>query len=385
MKWLKTLRLKSDVKSKDPAVRRRAIEQLAVSAKPEFVELFVTNLGDKDIDVRYAAAEAIGKIKRESLSKQQQALVTQALVRTLKDRQVDVRLSAATTLKRLGWAPSSDDQAVAFEIAFGNLQDAAKLGEVALEPLLAELSHFGTQQRRAAVEALVKMNDPRTVWPLLTAMNDPDSTVKVSAIRALGKNTSNDVAAALLKMLWDPDPHARLAAAEALAEREDPDLMQHFVELLADANFEVKLVAIRFLSRLNIPILFDQQMVPLLSDPDSDVRRTVIQVLGTSRNSAFIGPLIMALVDEERPVREAATVALELINPKWALSEAAKQTVPALEKAVENSRPWVRVAAAGVLGRIRGNEDANAWKAVMVPIEEKPPSPPPPANKPAGP
>jgi HEAT repeat protein len=375
MKWLKTLRLKSDVKSKNPDVRRRAIEQMAVSVKPETVALLIASLDDKDNDVRFAAAEAIGRIKPGSLSKPQKPLVIQALVKLLKDHQIEVRQSAAATLKRMGWEPTTDDQTVALEIASGNLAGVARLGEAGVDALIAELSHPGTQQRRAAVEALGKVDDPRTAWPLLSAMNDPDSTVKVSAIRALAKNTSNDVAAALLKTLWDPNPHARLAAAEALAEREDPDLMEHFIELLRDEHFEVKLVAVRFLAKLNIPILFEQQMVPLLSDPDADVRRAVIKVLGSSRNPAFIGPLIMALVDEERPVRETAVVALDQINTKWALTEAAKQTAPALEKALENSHSWVRTAAAQVLGRIKGNQDADAWKAGMIPVEEDPPPP----------
>src|SRR5207244_1322388 len=74
--------------------------------------------------------------------------------------------------------------------------------------------------RRAAAEALQGLADPRAVQPLLAALEDPDSTVRVSAIHALTKDTSELVTGKLARLLRASDACVRMAAAQVLSKRD---------------------------------------------------------------------------------------------------------------------------------------------------------------------
>ena len=58
----------------------------------------------------------------------------------------------------------------------------------------------------------------------------------------------------------------------------------------------------QFLGRIRDPQIAEA-LLPLLADPDSDVRRAVAQALGTMGEPAAIEALVLTLTDEERAVR----------------------------------------------------------------------------------
>jgi len=354
--------------SKDPGMRQQAIEKLA--GNPRNVEKLLTYLEDKDANVRDAASVALSKIKLPAGEKNE--ALFQTLVRLLKTPDVEVRLCAATVLRKLDWRPANDQERVLLEIALGNLRGAAALGAAAVTPLLAELKHPLTFQRRAAAEALEVLSDPQVLWGLLTAARDPDSTVKVSALRSLAGDQSEQVDDLLVQTLWDADSRARLAAAEVLALRDSQfKYRENFIPLLGDKQFEIRLAAVRYLGKSRDPKVIEH-MFPLLSDPDADVRRTVIQSLAVLHDPACIEKLLAVVTDEESSVREAVLGALSQIDAKWPASEAAKQAVPRLQNELKNPSPWVRQTAARVLAQITGGHSddyANAWKATVIPIE----------------
>lgn len=353
-------------KSNDGHARRKAIERMA--GDPKHIDALVACLADKTPAVRHAAAQALAKYGEfDFASDKQQKGVLQALVRTLRDQNIEVRQCAALALRKLGWKPAADQERAIFEIALGNPRGALFAGEAAIAPLLAELKHQHPHQRQAAAEALEFLHDPQVLWPLLAAANDADPLVRLAALRAVAKDPSEQVTAALLQALFDLDLRVRLAAAEELYSRGDPAHADNFVALLTDKNFEIRLIAIRFLAKLRDAKMLEH-ILPRLADTDADVRITVIKVLGDMHNPVFIEPLILKLVDEERSVRDATLVALNRIDPKWMLTDEAARAIGKLQEKMKDSQPWVRLAAATIITKIKGGEGPDAWKATVISI-----------------
>jgi HEAT repeat protein len=339
MFWRKSPRLDSP----NPKVRRQAVLQLAESPDPQDTQFLVASLEDPDCEVRATAVRVLGQ--------RADPTATGPLTTRLSDPSLEVRSGAASALRQLGWKPATGEEQARFEIALGHAQAAAFVGRAALNPLLAELKHDTSFQRRAAAEALGEMQDPRRVGPLLDALQDPDPTVRISAIHALEEETDEEVSAELLKLFWDVDPHVRLAAARVLAGR--PELPPaHFLPLLEDAHFEVRLAAVQFLGRQFHPQIAEA-LLPRLGDSDNDVRQAAAVALGHLRYTAALEPLVLALADEESSVRVAADHALNQIDSHWPQSEAARQVLGQLETLLGQRPAWVRSAILQTVAKIK--------------------------------
>ena len=83
--------------------------------------------------------------------------------------------------------------------------------------LIAGLRHPDPLMRSAAAQALSRVEDQRTVEPLLLALNDSDSWVRYFASRALGDQRREAAVGPLSRLsTHDPAGHVRLAALDAL-------------------------------------------------------------------------------------------------------------------------------------------------------------------------
>ncbi len=95
MVWWDTLRLKST----NPEVRRKALENLGGTGDARAFELFLAGLDDEDRQVRCAAVRGFEQIKHDQSAA--------ALMNALKDPSHEVRETAAAALGRLGDADVS--------------------------------------------------------------------------------------------------------------------------------------------------------------------------------------------------------------------------------------------------------------------------------------
>src|SRR5262249_46458825 len=165
------------------------------------VVLLATGLGDKDAQVRRAAAKVLGANRgvqaavttlRDSSTQLPQAAalgsgyaqrtsVIDALVGALGDPDSDVRACAAGGVKALAWTATTDEEQALFDVATGNARAAGLRGDAALKSLLLELQHRFGSQRRAAAEALAAVKDRKRIKPLLSATRDEDTSVRVWA------------------------------------------------------------------------------------------------------------------------------------------------------------------------------------------------------------
>ncbi len=154
-------------------------------------------------------------------------------------------------------------------------------------------------KRREAAQRLGRSHNVRAVQPLIDALRDSDATVRRAAAEALGQLQDFHATSALLTALNDPEPTVARAAAHAIAAIGDP---------------------------------------------------------------ASVDGLIQALLSAPNHVQWAIEPTLAKINPNWASSPAAKNTMPSHLRRLEDPDEYVRQSSAGVLESIG---DARAFDAFI--------------------
>jgi len=316
-----TERLLASLHDKSPHVRCAAVRALERSRPTNFVKSLVTALSDAAPEVREAAAGVLGRSGDER--------VTGALAPCLKDPEASVRRAVAGALRALSWRPSTREEVAWFDIALGNTR--ATLTARASQ---AETSSGGSGQdtafhRQMRAETLRERNDPARISSLLSAAHSNDLLARIAAIHDLGDVSSPVVGAELPKFLRDREPEVRLAATQALVSREDT-VPANMLGLLDDSSHEVRLLTVQFFSRVRDPQI-SQVLLPLLSDPVTEVRLAAAKTIGIIGNLDAIEELVLALADEDAEVCRAAHESLNHIDPNWLLSDGAAAARSRLE------------------------------------------------------
>ncbi len=150
----------------------------AVSALGEMSDLqAVEALKDSDSGVRQAAAATLGQLGYTR--------AVEPLLVALEDNGSRVREQAAAALVSLGWRPVDETQSALLAVAQRDWDRAVSLGSAAVEPLVTAIRDNNSQVRVQAAEALGRLGDPRAVEPLIEVLKDIGSAVSQAAFRAL--------------------------------------------------------------------------------------------------------------------------------------------------------------------------------------------------------
>lgn len=344
--WWGNLRLKSS----DPAIRSKAIENLSSSWHSRDTERVFASLQDQSPQVRCAAVRALEKSKRPEalkslvgalrdrapevremaalvLGRSGKAEIIGALAGCLRDPEPSVRRAAAGGLRAMGWRPSTSEEAARFDLALGNTPDfVSNAPNLAPEPSPETNTAF---HRRMRAEVEKEKNDPSRVSALLAAAHSNDLLARISAIHDLGQATSRVVSEELVKFIGDREAEVRLAAVQALSMRADT-LPAHLLGSLEDSSRDVRLTAVRFFARVpNRQIT--HLLLPLLSDSFAEIREATAVAVGFDGNTAAIEDLVLALMDEDGQVRQAAHQSLAQIDPNWLATDGARAARSRLE------------------------------------------------------
>jgi HEAT repeat protein len=242
-----------------------------------------------------------------------------------------------------------------------------RIGAPAVEPLIAALQDEKDAVRQAAVKVLGEIGDARVVEGLLTRLEDESWIVRGSAAEALGRIGDARAVEGLLTQLEDEDEGVRGSAAEALGRIGDARAIGGLLARLEDKDPSVRWMAAEALGRIGDA----RAMEPLtaaLQDSDGDVRRAATEAL-VKIGAPAVGPLTTALKNEKDAVRHAAAEALEQIGwrPDWSEAgaiywimkrewgkcvEIGAPAVEPLIAALKNRNKDVRQAATEALGKI---------------------------------
>ena len=320
-----TERVFASLRDESPQVRCAAVRALEKSKRPDALKSLVGALSDRAAEVREAAALVLSRLGQAGKAKDAAGVLT----RCLRDPEPSVRRAAAGGLRALGWRPSTREEAARFDLALNNTADNIT-GAPTLAPDPSPETNTNTAfHRRMRAEAEKEKNDPAKVSALLAAAHGSDLLARISAIHDLGQATARVVTEELLKFICDREPEVRLAAVQALSIRTDT-LPAHLLGALEDSNSDVRLTAVRYFARVPnrqiTPLL-----LPLLTNSVVNIREAAATAIGFDGNTGAIEDLVVALMDDDAQVRQAAHQSLDRIDANWLASDGARAARPRLE------------------------------------------------------
>ena len=207
---------------RDPRIRAKAIEVVAVTGRLELMPAVQRLLKDESMPVRFSAALAVGDVGYR--------LAENSVRQSLKDQDENVRIAAAYAMTKLGFPDSfellrraitSSDQTVRANAA---LLLGKSGNKSALDLLYWALrdKNLDDQVRFQAAEAMAMLGDERIyqkLWTMLISAYADDRAIGIKAMGALGTVQAKN---ALITMLDDDILEIRLAAAEQLGMLKDP-------------------------------------------------------------------------------------------------------------------------------------------------------------------
>ncbi len=249
-----------------------------------------------------------------------------------------------------------------------------KLSDAAVAKLLKALDHYDAGVRAGAARVVGRLRVKSAGDALLKAVNDSNADVRYASIRALGEIREERAIQALTEQLkyygrgeggWsaldalariahpssvpifkahvaDQDPCMRRAAAEGLARAGDPASVEPFVDSVVQDESDMVRAAMAFalykqghvtyLARL-IDFANNDRVAPQLQgyflelgpsvipplvvrlqEPDPDVRRNLVTILGALGDQSTVSTLTPLKDDRDRDVASAATSAIERIK-----------------------------------------------------------------------
>ncbi|RKY29568.1 MAG: hypothetical protein DRP68_07185, partial [Candidatus Omnitrophota bacterium] len=320
------------LKDEDWRVHLGAAEALGEIGSPAIPHL-IKALRDKDWRVRYRVRFPLGEIGSPAIPH---------LIEVLKDKDSDVRKAAAEALRKIGWRPQNQEEEILYLIANPGWDELVEIGVPAIPYLIEALKDKDSNVRKAAVEALGKIDSKKAVPPLIEALKDENWDVRSTAAEVLGKIGSQEAIPHLIETLKNENNYVRYKAAEALVKIGPPAIFS-LIEALKHEYWYVRQAAVYALGGIG-----SQKAVPplieALKDEDWHVRLIAAKALGGISSEKAILHLIEALKDENNYVRQVAAEALGKIG--------AQEAIPYLIEVLKDESWDVRKAAAEALRKI---------------------------------
>ncbi|RMG61082.1 MAG: hypothetical protein D6713_01120 [Deltaproteobacteria bacterium] len=351
----------------NPDVRVRAISALGKIAGEENVSFIVDFLGDEDEDLRNAAITVLGEVGEEALpylASVFQSGTTRERVSALKALG---RIPSERSYKLLVEGLGDVEPQVRYQacVSLGDLG----MGK-AVEVLVRLFNDPVGYVREAAVDAVAKLASPGDpiIRKLLEEGNEGE---KISAAAVVRKRKFTAFSRHLAFLLKDPSPAVRVAAAAALIELEDPATIEPLVNALKDEQVRwFAILALKRFGHKNIrPLLSRDEdtelnywkqytleqmgekaiegcIAVLKKSSDLGVKVSSICTLSQIRSQKAVYPLVKLLSDE----RLADVV-------EFVLEKMDSHSVEPLIVGLSDEDPTVRKRCARILGRI-GDERA---------------------------
>ena len=332
---------------KDVNLRKAAAEALGELKDIQAIQPLIAVLrNDGRVMVRQASAKALGQIG--------DARAVEPLLVALKDSVNDVSMTALIALDMIGWQPSLDENSAPYWVLKSEWDKCIEIGKPAVLPLIASLKNTDERVRSAATRALGQIGDVRAVRPLLIAASEGSG----EATRALVK-VGEPAVEELIDALKGSEPNLRKIAAEALGQIGDVRAVEPLIVRLKDTDKFVCNATARVLGEIGDvravePLLRIAAIAMTQFDMDSqNLGHAALWALDKIGASA-VEPLIAALNDRQDGVRAAAAKTLEKVGDGRAVE-------PLIAKLSDKSH-FVREAAAEALGQIG---DARAVPALL--------------------
>jgi HEAT repeat protein len=210
------------------------------------------------------------------------------------------------------------------------------------EPLRAMIGHAGPEAIPAARLAGELMLETARE-PLAEAVGSQAPELRLAALDALTRIGAPGPVPTLTQCLDDTEPEIRAAAVRALTTTGAPQTVARIAALLGDTDARVQAAAAHAIAELGVAAGHEHELIDLLGEDDPALRAAAAQALASADQDKAFEPLLVALGDRARRVRNAAAATLARFGP---------DAVTPLAKRLSDPSKDVRDAAADALGMI---------------------------------
>jgi HEAT repeat protein len=267
--------LETRVGDEDPSIRKRAVYTLGVLGSESSVGVLVRALPDTNQSVRSEAVIALGRVGTDAAG--------QALIRALADSSSETRRHAIDALGHMKYTPAAR--------ALLNVYEAEK----------------GKAMSDRALSALAYMGAPEARGVFFQNLTDSSTTRRRYAVEGLGRLDDKNLMPGLTKdFLREPDETVQLAYCFSIARLGRPEFIDRLA--LSLSKVDQREQARKYLVDLGSPFL--SEFTPYLSDPVTEVRKGMVQVLMDIGDPAAIPYLEPLLMDTDAQVADLANRAI---------------------------------------------------------------------------
>ena len=185
------------------------------------------------------------------------------------------------------------------------------------------------------------------VVPFLKHRFNDVKDVALDACVAIGGKEIEDV---FVGMLRDEDPMQRMMGIYGLGRIDAANYVTIFESALSDDAVEVRKVAMEALVK---QCSRDEDLLPriatrMIRDESTDIRRSLVNLLGTTQCPGTLSFLVEALDDADSWVQIRAVESLGALGKE--------EAIPALVTLLERDNPLVRIKVVKILGQIGGQK-----------------------------
>lgn len=186
---------------------------------------------------------------------------------------------------------------------------------------------------------------------ILKRLEAEDPEARRLAAAEMAENVSAEYIPALLKAVADPDWRVRKTALDALVSYGGEEVFEGlYRSLFSEDNAGARNSAAEGLIRLGPPAAKALSM--RLGEPDRDVRKFIVDIIGEIGDLSCVDALIRALGDSDMNVRSSAMEHLGKMK--------AKSAIPALVSFLKADEQWLAFNAAAALGELGDQEAVGA-------------------------
>ena len=233
------------------------------------------------------------------------------------------------------------------------IESLVRYGGHVIEPLCAELESENPDTRRAAIAALARIGDPKSVPALLRVLHEPELTIEAAgALARIGDARAYE---SLCELLSHDRAAVRQAAIGALNSLGDRRMATDIERLLVHDNPYLRESAVRIAGYFGYPTC-GTLLLERVRDPNESVRRAAVETLANLQDERVVPILLEACRDTSAKIRSAAIQSLGYIE--------APETLSYVLSALSDQDSWVRYYAARALGQLRNSEAINALMEV---------------------
>jgi len=186
-----------------------------------------------------------------------------------------------------------------------------------------------------------------TIFPFLEHRFDDVKEVALDACVAIGGDA---VGTLFTSMLHDQDPLKRMMSVYAFGKMDASEHLSDLEDALNDEVADIRKLAMEAITGVcaEQPDLMRRVVPRMINDESQEVRRSLVELLGSSQCPGTSEYLVKALGDEDDWVQIRAVESLGTMGRE--------DVIPALLPLFTASNPLVRIKVAQALGRIGGKK-----------------------------